>query len=100
MLAHIADPAYVEYWVENYKREFSVGKDEGRRLLAFDRLTHETNQYLQNDPLIVKELRTFAKEAKWTDEGESAVGTVEKIPARKVFCKKIGDRWFLENKQQ
>ena len=100
MLAQLADPAYVDYWVDRYKQDFPLGKDEGKRLLAFDRLTRETNQYFQNDPLIVKDLRVFAKEAKWAEEGEIAVGVVEAIPARKVYLKKIGERWFLENRQQ
>jgi hypothetical protein len=100
LLAHMADPAYVDYWVERYKVDFTKGKEEGKRLLAFERLADETNLYFQNDPLIAKDLQIFSKEAKWTEEGDAAVGTVEKIPARKVFLRKIGDRWFLENKQQ
>jgi hypothetical protein len=100
LLAQIADPAYVDFWVDRYKVDFPKGKEEGKRLLAFDRLVRETNDYFQNDPLLVKELRIFAKEAKWADEGDVSVGTTEKIPARKVFFRKIGDRWFLENKQQ
>jgi hypothetical protein len=100
LLAHMADPTYVDSWVERYKQDFKQGKEEGKRLLAFDRLVGETNRYFQNDPLILKDLRIFAKEAKWTEEGDLATGAVETIPARKVFLKKIGDRWFLENKQQ
>ena len=80
--------------------DFPKGKDEGKRLLAFERLTSETYQYFENDPLIVKDLRVFAKEAKWGEEGDIAIGVVETIPARKVFLKRIGERWFLENKQQ
>ena len=102
LLAHLADPAFVDYWVERYKVEIPQGKEEDKRLLAFDKLLRETNQYFQNDPLIVKDLRAFSKEAKWTEaeDGVTAIGAVETIPARKVFLKKIGDRWFLENKQQ
>ena len=100
LLAQLADPAYVDYWVDQYKKDFPLGKEDGKRLLAFDRLTRETLQYFQNDPLIVKELRVFAKEAKWTEEGETAIGAVDAIPARKVYLKKIGERWFLENRQQ
>jgi hypothetical protein len=100
LLAQLADPAWVDYWVDQYKQEFTLGKEEGRRLLAFERLTKETNLYHQNDPLIVKDLRVFAKDAKWAEEGETAIGTVETIPARKVYLKKVGDRWFLENRQQ
>ena len=100
LLAHIANPEFVDLWVDAYKGDFPKGKEEGKRLLAFDRLVRETNLYYQNDPLIIKDLRIFAKEAKWAEEGETATGTVETIPARKVFLRKIGDRWFLENKQQ
>ena len=28
------------------------------------------------------------------------IGVVETIPARKVYLKRIGERWFMENKQQ
>ena len=100
LLAQLADPTYVDYWVDEYKVEFTQGKEEGKRFLAFDRLTRETIAYYENDPLIVKDLRVFAKDAKWSEEEGVAVGTVETIPARKVFLKKVGDRWFLENKQQ
>lgn len=100
LLAHLADPVYVDYWVNRYKDDFKKGSEEGKRMLAFDRLTRETEKYFENDPLIVKELRIFAKEAKWAEEGNLAVGAVEKIPARKVYLKRIGERWFLENKQQ
>lgn len=100
MLAQITDPGYVDYWVDQYKQDIAQGKDEGRRLLAFEKLTRETVLYYQNDPLIVKELRVFAREAKWADEGDVTIGTVQSIPARKVFLKKIGERWFLENRQQ
>ncbi|MSQ94883.1 MAG: hypothetical protein EXR98_10065 [Gemmataceae bacterium] len=100
LLAHLADAIYVDYWVDQYKDDFPLGKEEGKRLLAFDRLARETTLYFQNDPLIVKDLRTFAKLAEWKEDEGIAVGTVETIPARKVFLKKIGDRWFLQNKQQ
>ena len=100
LLAQMADPLYVDYWIDQYKRDFTKGKDEGKRLLAFERLVRETSTYFQNDPLIVKDLRIFAKDAKWDEKDDLAVGTVETVPTRKVFLRKFGDRWFLENKQQ
>ena len=99
LLAQMAEPSYVEYWVERYKADFPQGKDEAKRLLAFDRLARETSEYYQNDPLILKDLRAFAKDAKWEEMDDIAVGTTDKVPARKVYLKKIGDRWFLENRQ-
>jgi hypothetical protein len=100
MLAHMADPLLVEYWIERYQGDFPEGKDEARRLLAFDRLVRETSEYYLNDPLILKDLRVFAKDAKWEEMDDIAVGTTDKVAARKVYLKKIGDRWFLENRQQ
>ena len=100
MLAQLADPAYVDYWVDRYKQDFTEGKDAARRLLAFDRLVRETTQYFENDPLLIKEMRIFSKQAEWKEEDNGAVGSYDKIPARKIFLRKIGDRWFMENRQE
>ena len=100
LLAHLVDPLHVDFWVDRYKESFTQGSEDGKRLLAFDRLVRERTEYLQNDPLIARDLRIFAREAKWEETGELAIGTTEKIPARKVFLRKMGERWFLDNKQQ
>jgi hypothetical protein len=100
MLAQLVDPDYVDYWVDRFKKDFVRGREEAKTLLAFDRLVHETNQYYRKDPLIQKDLRVFAKKADWSEEGNVAVGTVLAIPARKVFLRRIDERWFLENRQQ
>ena len=100
LLAHMVDPLHVDYWVDRYKESFTQGSDEGKRLLAFDRLVRERTDYLQNDPLIARDLRIFAREAKWEVTEDLAIGTTEKVPARKVFLRKLGERWFLDNKQQ
>jgi hypothetical protein len=100
LLAQMSDPLYVDYWVLTYKKDVNVGKEEGKRLLAFERLVRETNTYFQNDPLIVRDLRIFAKEAKWEEKEDLAIGTTERVAGRKVFLRKIGERWYLENKQQ
>ncbi len=100
LLAHIADPLYVDYWINQYKKDFTKGKEQGKELLAFDRLVGEANLYFQNDPLIIRDLRVFSREGKWEEKDDLAIGTADSIPARKVFLRKMGDRWFLENKQQ
>ncbi len=100
LLAQMVDPLHVDFWVDRYKESFTQGSEEGKRLLAFDRLVRERTEYLQNDPLIARDLRIFAQEAKWDETGELAIGTTEKIPTRKVFLRKMGERWFLDNKQQ
>ena len=100
VLAHMTDPSYVDYWVGRYKVDFPKASESGKELLAFERLVAETNLYFQNDPLIVKDLRIFAKDAKWEEKDDVAIGTVETIAARKVFLRKVGERWFLKNEQQ
>jgi hypothetical protein len=101
MLAQIAEPKFVDGQVAQYKALFTKGKDEARTFLAFDRLVNETIEYFLSDPVLVKELRQFAnKDAKWEVEDDVATGTVKGVPARKVFFKRIGERWFLENRQQ
>ncbi len=100
LLAHIADPLYVDYWVNQYKKDFTKGTDRAKELLAFDQLVAETSLYFQNDPLLIRDLRVFSRDGKWEERDDLAIGTVESIPARKVFLRKMGDRWFLENKQQ
>ena len=99
MLAHMVDPKYVDYWVDRYKTVFAMGSDEAKGLLAFDRLVRETNLYYQDDPVLLRELRVFARDAEWTEDDGVAFGVVKTIAARKVYLRKIGDRWFLDNRQ-
>jgi len=100
MLAHLIDPAYVDYWVDRYKASFASGRDDAKALLAFDRLVRETTDYFQADPKMLRELRAFNREAQWMEAEDAAAGTVASIPARKVFVRKVGERWFLENRQE
>lgn len=99
LLAHLVDPLHVDYWVDRYKEGFTQGSENARKLLAFDRLVKERTEYLQNDPLIHRDLKIFSRDAKWDVNDDLAIGTNEKVPARKVFLRKMGDRWFLDNKQ-
>jgi hypothetical protein len=100
LLAQLADPKYVDSQIAQYKANFTTGKDDARTFRAFDRLVNETVEYFLSDPLLIKELRQFARDGKWEIEEDVATGTVKDVPARKVFLRKIGDRWFLENRQQ
>jgi hypothetical protein len=98
LMAQLADPAYVDKKVEEYKKPVT-GKEESRTLLAFDRLARETAKYFQDDPILVKDLKRFAKEGMWKTEAAMAVCTLKAFPGRQVFMRKVRNRWFLENKQ-
>jgi hypothetical protein len=98
LMAQLADPVYVDRKVEEYKKPLA-GKEESRTLLAFDRLARETAKYFQDDPILVKELKRFAKEGMWKTEATKAVCTLKALPGRQVFMRKVQNRWFFENKQ-
>lgn len=100
LVAHLADPVYVDRSIAEYKAAIPKGGDEAKTIVAFERLVKEVGKYYVDDPSILRELRQFAKDAKFETMEKSAVGTVPAIDGRKVFLKKIEDRWFLENKQQ
>jgi len=100
LVAHLADPRFVDETVINYKNSMRQGSDKSKDFLAFDRLVHETTQYFLEDPTLLKELRRFAKEGEWEINENQAVGSIKAIQGRKVFLRKLEDRWFLENKQQ
>jgi hypothetical protein len=100
LLAHLADPKFVDETVADYKNTIRQGEEKAKVFLAFDRLVNETTQYFLEDPTLVKELRRFALEAEWEGNESQAVGTLKEVQGRKVFLRKYEDRWFLENKQQ
>jgi hypothetical protein len=100
LLAHLTDPTFVDKRIAEYKQRFTEGSDASKTLLAFNRLIAETEQHFRADPPLVKELRLFAKEGEWEEKDDVAIGTAKAAPARKVFLRKVGDRYFLENRQQ
>ena len=100
LLAHLADPEFVDAKVAKYKKLIEGGKEEGKTLLAFQRLVKETREHFLEDPELVAELRRFAKEAEWKSEENTAMGSVKNIVGRHVFMKRVGDRWFLEQRQR
>jgi len=101
LMAHLADPVFVDAQVAEYKKFVNPkAKEDARVFLAFDRLVLETNQHFLEEPSIVREFKRFAKDAQWEIKDAEAVGTVKDLFGRKMFLKKLEERWFLENRQQ
>jgi hypothetical protein len=88
LLAHLADPEFVD---DRVKQVYG-GK--------FDELVRETKTKLADYPASVKELERFAKEGEWQETKESAVAKLKDVKERQVFMKKVGNRWYFENKQK
>ena len=100
LVAHLADPKFVDSRIDDYKVLYTQGNEEARKFVSFDRLVRETTDHFADDPLLVKELRQFAADAEWETNEDRAVGVVKTISARKVYMRRVDDRWFLENRQQ
>jgi hypothetical protein len=88
LLAHLADPDFVDKRV----KEVYGGK--------FDELVKETNMKLADNPASIKELRRFLKEGEWQGADATASVKLKDVTDRQVFLRKVGDRWFLENRQK
>jgi hypothetical protein len=87
LLAHLADPKFVDLRVQLYDKNF-------------DALVKDTTDYLNNDPTILKEMKLFAKKGEWDVKDDRASASLEEKKSRRMFFRKIEGRWFLENEQQ
>jgi hypothetical protein len=102
LLAHLADPGFVDKRVELYAANLSAKlPDSERRALAFNKFAEEVGDNFTKDPTKFKELQRFLKEAEW-DEGEGeVVARLKGVTARKVFMKKVPpDRWVLLDREK
>lgn len=99
LLAHLADPRFVDERVDEYKA-LQKGNDQAKTILGFERLVRETIQHFQDDPVILKELRQYVKDADWDVQEGIAIGSLKTASPRRVYFRKLDDRWFLQNKQQ
>ena len=88
LLAHLADPTFVDKRVKEI-----YGGD-------FEELVRETSRKLADNPAAVKELGRFLKEGEWEGGDTTASVKLKDLKDRQVFFRKIGRRWYLENRQR
>ena len=88
LLAHLVDPAFVDKRVKEV-----YGGD-------FEELVRETTAKLADNPAALKELQRFLKEGEWEGGETSASAKLKDVKDRQVFFRKIGRRWYLENRQK
>jgi len=101
LLAFLADPKFVDGKIDMLKKQFNPSaKEEARAFLAFERLVKLTTEHFIEDPGKVKDLQRFAKEGEWQSDEKLAIGTLKKLPTRKVFMRKIEGRWVLEDREK
>jgi hypothetical protein len=88
LLAQLTDPE----WVDRRVKDVYAGR--------FDELVQEATTTLAGDPAKVKELRRFQKEGEWEGADTTASVHLKDVKDRQAFFKKIGTRWYLENRQK
>ena len=70
------------------------------RLRAFPSLVADVREKVADDPQVMKDLRRFLREGTFDDAaGATSRATLPDVKDRAVYFKKVGDRWFVENRQ-
>lgn len=67
--------------------------------MGFQRLVADLRELVANDPGTVRDLRRFLRDGTWEEGGDTAKVTLRDVKDRAVFLKKVGMRWFVENRQ-
>jgi hypothetical protein len=92
LLAQLADPDFVDARVKS-----ASGKSADAR---FDEVVRETSVKLREEPASVAELRRFLQNGEWEQSDETAVARLKDVRGRAVYLRKIGPRWYLENRDK
>jgi hypothetical protein len=66
---------------------------------AYKQLLRDVEQKLTDDPQTVKDMRRLAREGTVADADPTATLSHPDVKGRTLYFKKIGERWFLENRQ-
>jgi hypothetical protein len=73
---------------------------ERSRERAFRQLIRDIEEKLRDDPQSYRDLRKILRDGTFTDEpGGGAKAVHPDVKDRALYFKKIGERWFLENRQ-
>ncbi|MBX9626266.1 MAG: hypothetical protein K2X82_20875 [Gemmataceae bacterium] len=67
---------------------------------AFAQLVRDVGEKLADDPEVLKDLRRFNRQGTFPENpGEAAKVGLPEVRDRAVYLKKVGDRWYVENRQ-
>jgi hypothetical protein len=122
LVAHLLDPAYVDARLATTQAYFEraaaeqIGsttagqalsaqalqnriRDVGTRLNVRS-LADQVRRKLADEPENVRDLKRFARDGQVTESGETATATLKDVPDRALYFKKVGNRWYLENRKE
>jgi hypothetical protein len=80
--------------------QFAVAVDQRARVLAFQLLVRDIQATLTELPGQVKDLRRFLRLPEILAEGDTATASHPAVQDRQLFFRKIGSRWYIEDRQQ
>lgn len=81
------------------KPKFAAAIIERSREKAFKQLISDIEQKLRDDPQALRDMKKIARGGTFADEGAGAKATSPLVKDNAIYFKKIGDRWFIENRQ-
>jgi hypothetical protein len=87
LVAHLADPQFVDERVKRFNG-------------SFDEVVKEITTKLTTHPETVKDLGRFLSEGEWEVRETTASAQHKDLKDRRVFLRRLQGRWFLENRQQ
>jgi hypothetical protein len=66
---------------------------------SFEKAVAETSRKLNGDPESIREMRRFLSDGEFGEpQGDVVAVTCSEIKSRKLYMRKVGARWFLENR--
>jgi hypothetical protein len=82
------------------KAKFRALIVERSRERAFRQLIRDLEEKVLSDPQSMRDMKKLLKEGKFEDIETGAKVTHMDVKDRALYFRKIGDRWFLENRQE
>jgi hypothetical protein len=121
LAAHLLDPAFVDARLGATQSYFErVAADQIAQTLAGSALraadldarvrtvglrlnvqdfTGQIRRKLADEPDHLRDLKRFARDGRFQAAGDTATATLPDVKDRALYFKKVGDRWFLENRK-
>jgi hypothetical protein len=122
VVAHLLDPAFVDARLGATQAYFErVAADQMAQTVAASALRaadldarvrtvglklnvqdfiRQIRRKLADEPENLRDLRRFARDGQFQTAGETATATLPDVKDRALYFKKVGDRWFLENRRE
>jgi hypothetical protein len=121
VLAHVIDPAYVDARLATTQAYFErvaveqIGATSAGQILRdaalqartrelgtrmnFRDLAGQMRRKIADEPDSLRDLKRMARDGLFQTSGDDATATLKDVKDRALYFKKIGGRWFLENRK-